>query len=225
MNKYIKYWKIIYFFIYINKNYKYIKYKYKYINLKQKGGNNQSILILNNFFSESDFNKIINICKKLEVYKDDRVPGRQTGCIQYDKYQELYDLMYKNNKFVSTIKPMMDNINFPPDYPIEYRIYNTGSSGMDWHKDISMFSPDALEIVLTLTNSSDSFFEYIDNNVINKIYPEPNTLMIIQPNTITHQVTPLTKGSRSILKFIVNKSNSIKKMSYWNQINKCPFTL
>ena len=93
---------------------------------------------------------------------------------------------------------------------------------MDWHIDTSLFSPDALEIVLTLENTSDSEFLWKTDKKYS-IKPTKNTLAIVKPNTVLHKVSNVNKGYRTILKFVVEFKNSSKKSSYKWEYNNCPF--
>ena len=86
----------------------------------------------------------------------------------------------------------------------EYRVYYTGSRGMDWHRDQRVLSLDYYECVLTLFNDSDSVFEYKDRlGVTRTIRPTVNTLIMLKPEGVKHRVTPVTRGNREILKFVV----------------------
>ena len=93
---------------------------------------------------------------------------------------------------------------------------------MGFHKDLSMFSPDCLELVLTLSNESDSKFQWFENDILKEVRPNANTLCIVKPQTVVHGVSPTNNGTRRILKFIIEFENSIKKPGFYNQINNCP---
>lgn len=89
--------------------------------------------------------------------------------------------------------------------PPEYRVYYTGSHGMDWHRDerVLPVGIDYYECVLTLFNDSDSVFEYKDYMFTRTIRPTANTLIMLKPEDVKHRVTPITSGNREILKFVV----------------------
>lgn len=208
---------------------KYIKYKEKYINLKnQKSGNinyNNELWIYPNFFNNNDFEKIKSYCNNLQFKNDKRWFDRKTVCLNKSKHDGLYNLIYKNKKFIKLIEQISKNkkIKKYPSYPIEYRIYPTNSSGMRWHSDTSMFSPDALEVVLTLSNTSDSKFLWkTDLSNYKEIKPEENTLAIVKPSSVVHKVTPVNYGNREILKFIIEYDNSIPNENYFAEIKNCP---
>lgn len=213
---------------------KYKKYKNKYNKLKlniQTGGNQDSIWVKEDFLKKKDFDLILDYCSQLKLKKDSRSNNRLTLCLNPNSHKELYDLIYQNENFINFIKKIKDDdhyIKFNPSYPIEYRKYFTGSEGMDWHIDTSLFEPDCFEIVLTLTNTSDSKFEYTDNGKNISLLTKPNTLVIVRPQSILHRVTPINKGERTILKFIIEfikegNNDNIKKGNFSNEINNCPF--
>lgn len=223
---YSKYIIICFILLYFLLNYNfYIKY----------GGSkyyvyDDSLWIYNNFYSDNDFKKIQKYCSLLKLKNDKRNNNRLTLCLNQNKHKKLYNLIY-NKKFISFINSIKESnldLNSTPTYPIEYRKYFNGSKGMDWHQDTSLFYPDAFEIVLTLNNNSDSKFSWQTNNKIESINPKSNTLVVVKPMTISHNVSPINIGERTILKFIAefnykNKKNNIKKSTFTDEIQKCQF--
>jgi len=214
-----------------DQNIKKIFYKQKYFGYKNQLGFGKSIWIEENFFSKNNFEEILNYTSKLEVKDDPRSSNRFSLCLENKAHQKFYDMIYKNDKFISLIQNIKSKYHTTktyPSYPIEYRKYFTGSKGMDWHQDMSLLSPDAYEVVLTLNNNSDSEFKWIFNNKEYSLSPKPNTLAIVKPETILHNVTPVNYGERTILKFIIefmnkDKGYNIKKPEFMYEINKCPF--
>jgi len=193
--------------------------------IKEKFNVDDSLYIYNNFFSINEFNEIKSICDNLKFKNDSRQSSRKTLCISPKKYKRLYEIIYTNEKLIDTIKNINSSkFKIIPDFPIEYRIYPKGSEGMKWHKDLSLFSPDCLELVLTLENKSDSKFQWInffnDKKFIN---PKENDLVIVKPNTIIHNVTPTGKGHRKILKFIIQFKDSVKTNAFYNEYDNCPY--
>ena len=95
---------------------------------------------------------------------------------------------------------------------------------MGWHIDSSLFTPDCLEVVLTINNTSDSKFLWREGfNIKSKsINPKPNTLAIVTPKTIEHSVSPVNNGYRTILKFIIQQKKSNPTQTYHDEIKKCP---
>ena len=86
--------------------------------------------------------------------------------------------------------------------PIEYRLYNIGSS-MPWHRDdvITNMCPQ-IEIVFTVLNTSDSLTEWLDEttNTTQQVKSKSNSMIITQGKGAIHRVTELTRGQRAIIK-------------------------
>lgn len=190
------------------------------------------IWIINDFFSQNEFESIQNYCSKLKLKDDPRDDNRLSLCLDSNVHNQLYQQIYKNKKFIGLINKIKHKSNHIlksiPSFPIEYRKYFEGSNGMQWHKDISLFKPDGFEIVLTLTNNSDSRFQYIENNRLHTIHPHPNTLVIIRPNSVFHRVSKCNYGERTLLKFVIEftekyKRSNVKTMHYTTELNNCPF--
>jgi len=207
--------------------------KYKVVNINQFGGNQENIsdinyrnqlFIFNNFFSDVDFSKIKNFVKNLKFKDDDRVSARKTLCLDQTKFPKLYEIIYNNSRLKSFIKTINPNeFHNPPRFPIEYRIYPRGSSGMNWHQDTSLFSPDAIEGVITIENNSKSEFKWKENNVEKKITPQANTVALVKPGSVLHSVSGTGNGTRTIIKFVIDFKNSKPKSEFHVELNKCPF--
>ena len=143
-----------------------------------------------------------------------------------DKYINLYNSLY-NEKFISTTEKYI-NLNKKRDlrhfqindFPIEYRKYDKNSIGMDWHKDLALFDGEPYyECVLTVSNNSESYFEYINREGYKeKIYTKPNMLICVMPNIVPHYVSPTKSGEREILKFIATFDNNEPNENYLNEI-------
>lgn len=184
-----------------------------------------SLIILDNFYDQKDFFEIIDFLKSesnnIQFKNDIRLSSRKTICFKNPSYHPLYSMIY-NNKLKGYINNLCGKNPVKPSFPIEYRIYPQGSSGMNWHKDTPLYHGEYYEAVLTLENQSDSKFNYKYNNQIKTIKTKPNTLVLVKPNTIQHEVTPINQGYRTILKFVIvfndNKENDNFTFSY----NACP---
>ena len=213
----------------------FICYLLKYNFYFSKGGSkyyvyDNSLWIYNNFYSNNDFKKIQKYCSTLKLKNDKRNNNRLSLCLNENKHKKLYNLIYNKKflDFINSIKESNLDLKSTPTYPIEYRKYFNGSKCMEWHQDTSLFYPDAFEIVLTLTNNSDSKFSWKSNNKIKSINPKPNTIVIVKPMTITHNVSPINIGERTILKFIAEFNHkdiktNIKKNTFTNEIQNCQF--
>ena len=109
-----------------------------------------------------------------------------------------------NKELYDRLDTLLPGYHVRRDVPVEYRLYYTGSTGMNWHRD-QRLSIDAeyLEGVLTLHNDSDSVFEYMQGSLVKKhIVPREGTLVLVKPEDLLHRVTPVRKGSREILKMV-----------------------
>ena len=95
---------------------------------------------------------------------------------------------------------------------------------MGWHIDTSLFKPDCLEVVLTIENTSDSKFLWREDYSLKSknIKPKSNTLAIVTPSTISHSVSSVNNGYRTILKFIIEHPESNPKKNYYKEIKNCP---
>ena len=91
---------------------------------------------------------------------------------------------------------------------------------MPWHTDIALFDGKPYyECVLTLSNTSNSHFEYIDkNDVHQKMYTTPNTLICVMPSVVPHYVSPTQTGERTILKFVATFDGNVKNKKYDDEL-------
>lgn len=120
-------------------------------------------------------------------------PGRRSTPLDPETYSHVYhslDAMFSGFRVSRTI-------------PVEHRLYFTGSGGMDWHKDERLLPGKYYEIVWTLHNDSDSVFQWSQWGVTRSLQPTAGTVVWVRPEGISHRVTPVTRGSREILKFVV----------------------
>ena len=172
---------------------------------------NDDLVIIHPFFQNSQFRKIRKYCLSLDnkLEKDSRVESRKTYMCDSQKDMFIYKEIFSPYFFKQIKKQLKLDNCFPSYFPIEYRKYETGSQGMDWHQDKALFKDPYYECVLTLTNDSDSLFEFMIDDKINSVEPKPNSLVLVKPSTIYHKVTPLQNGERRILKFVflLNKNN------------------
>lgn len=116
-----------------------------------------------------------------------------------------------NKALYERLDTLLPGYHVRRDIPVEFRLYYTGSVGMDWHRDERLaVNTDYIEGVLTLRNDSDSVFEYMLGPFIKKrVVPHEGTLVLIKPDDLLHRVTPVHKGSREILKMVLSPNNKI----------------
>ena len=159
------------------------------------------ICIKNNLLKEDEINKINNILKDIKDYNDEDY--KKYILLDFNKYKNIYDIIYKNKFLKNKIKKEF-NIDLKyPNYPIEYRIYKKNTELLPWHQDKKIMN-NYLECIYIIKNNSDSYFQYIKNIKFNKYYQNMNDLIIVKPNDIIHNITPINKGEKIILKFIIN---------------------
>jgi len=123
-------------------------------------------------------------------------PGRASFSLDRSRFEREYNIL-------DTI--VGPDFKVSREIPVEYRMYPTGSSGMDWHSDQKVLKGNYYEAILTLANDSDSLFQYRINflGLPVSVSCPPGRLVLVRPNGPSHRVTPVTEGSREILKFIV----------------------
>lgn len=90
----------------------------------------------------------------------------------------------------------------PADYPMEFRVYPVGAE-MTWHKDDKLYVEPQYELIYTISNTSDSRTEWIDEaGRLHSHWVEPNSLIIVRAESLEHRVTPVNNGERSIVKYV-----------------------
>jgi len=149
-----------------------------------------SILVYENFLSDSELDYVVRRCKTLKMYIDENVPERISS------REDLLDVdTILSSHLVGRVASDV--------IPTEYRIYFEGSKGFTWHKDqfVEEIKGRYYEASLTLTDTSDCKFEYIKDGTIYSMKVKPNTIVLVKPNDIVHRVSPLNTGRRTFLKF------------------------
>mmetsp|Transcript_8824 Transcript_8824/g.26518 ORF Transcript_8824/g.26518 Transcript_8824/m.26518 type:complete len:232 (+) Transcript_8824:305-1000(+) len=88
------------------------------------------------------------------------------------------------------------------DFPVEARFYSTGAE-MFWHSDDQLYAVPQIEVVYTVMNESDSYTEWIDaQGLLQSVWTEPNSALLVKAGAAKHRVTKLRRGSRSIIKAV-----------------------
>jgi len=186
-------------------------------------------LYVRNFFKMEDFEKIKQACTNLkkDLKIDKRSSTKSRLGVMVPEEDVVYQMCYseftteKLRELVLSNEERRDSKKRytlkPSDVPVEYRIYPSGGS-MDWHIDPALYSEPQFEIVYTVHNSSDSVTEWKDMDTGKKrwIQTEPNSVLIVQAETVEHRVTPVTKGERSIIKFAYSTTNEKTPYYYDN---------
>lgn len=179
------------------------------------------ILILPDFYSPNQFNDIMNMIHKTsgELKHDERHSQRKTYMYKNsNQYFTPFSRLLHTQSLRNTLERVQSKSSRTNEFPIEYRRYDSSSKGMAWHQDKPIFNGVYYECVLTLDNTSDSVFEYIQNNKVQRIKTKANTLICVTPNSIQHRVTPCKKGKRDIIKFVATFVNNTTNQNYMDEI-------
>ena len=187
-------------------------------------------LYVRNFFEKEDFEKIARACDDLRKHlkEEKRVCANSRLGVMVPEEDVVHQMCCsefaaeKLRELVLSDKEKLDakkrNALKPSDVPVEYRIYPFGGS-MDWHRDVALYTEPQFEIVCTIHNSSDSRTEWkdVDTGRRRGIRSEPNSVLIVQADSVVHRVTPITKGERSIVKFAYSTTNE-KTVDYYDNL-------
>lgn len=184
MNIYIKVFLLLLIILFIANLYVYYYY--------------DQLLIVNNLYTKNDISKILKEISNLKL--EEIKQSKKFILIDYDSI--IYKIIYNKN-LKKYIKNKLNKEIIFPKYPIEYRIYKN-SNGMDWHKDKSLFNEKYLECILTLDNTSNSYFRFIKHSKKYKYYQKPGNLIMLYPLDIEHKIDKIFVGDKKILKFIIN---------------------
>ena len=153
------------------------------------------------------FDQIQSYC--LSIPDSDMIPDRKAqGRLMYLLPEEIYSLIY-HPEIMQKIRDSTDNPLLVPceEIPIEYRRYPLGV-GMHWHSDRQMLSDQRqYECVIVVENSSDSVIVVEQRLYQYRIATEANSLFLVQAQGVKHMVTPVTRGTRSILKFALKEED------------------
>lgn len=172
------------------------------------------IYYLEDFLSNEEYNYIKNYTKSLNNFKSERF--RLIKPI----YNEKINNIFYSDKYLNKIKKIINKNVKKSNFPIEFRIYPEGSSGMKCHKDTLLYEEPQYEMVYTIENESDSYtnwYSYLGWN--NKIYTKPNSLIIVKAQENIHCVSPVTKGYRTILKLIYTQTDKYNN-NYLKEMNR-----
>eukprot|EP00775_Hariotina_reticulata_P008250 gene8250-8439_t len=97
---------------------------------------------------------------------------------------------------------------FMSDFPVELRQYPKGSD-MPWHRDEQLYASPQWELIFTVDNTSDSWTQWRDEaGQEHSIWTEPNSLLAVEAEGWDHQVLPVKRGLRTILKMAYTCTNA-----------------
>ena len=175
---------------------------------------NDDVYYIEDFLSDEEYNYINNYFKNINNLKSEKF--RLIKPI----FDENIDNIFYSEKYINKIKNVINGNIKKSDFPIEFRIYPEGSSGMKCHKDTLLYEKPQYEMVYTIENESDSYtnwYSYFGWN--NKIYTKPNSLIIVKAQGNIHCVSPVNKGFRKILKLIYTQTNNYNR-NYINEMKR-----
>lgn len=88
-----------------------------------------------------------------------------------------------------------------PEIPVEIRSYEKRNANMNWHVDDILYQPvPQIEIILTIINTSNCQTQWQIHDTVHGIETDPNSVLCLRAGVTRHCVTPLSYGSRTILK-------------------------
>ena len=161
-------------------------------------------LYVPNFLSSGDRQFVLDELSRTETSPENHplAPGRtmtriQNGTMTHRIFTSPQVTEWFQKVFDRRLVPGHDKV------PIEYRTYPKGSQGMEWHRDTPLVG-NQYECVYTVKNTSDSQTLYKDFfGRVHPVWAEPGSLIVVQAGGVRHAVTPVTRGERSIVKFVL----------------------
>tara|TARA_Y100001958_G_C21232181_1_gene558032 strand:- start:1798 stop:2475 length:678 start_codon:yes stop_codon:yes gene_type:complete len=217
-NKYLNYIKIVLFFILLVLIILFI-YSYTKSFFKNDIIYDDKIIYIENFLENYEYKKLLdNLENDNRTFKDENFRLVLPLNTYNNKY--VYDTLY-SDKYLNFIKRKTGNYKIiKSDFPIEYRIYPTGSYGMKWHSDTLLYDLPQYEAIYTLHNNSDSLTKWIDEDgQEHSIWTKPNSMLIVKAQGLKHMVTAVNNGTRSILKLIYTQTTTTNN-NYSNEIKR-----
>lgn len=218
LNKYLKYLKILLFLISLIMILLFI-YSYTKLNYNNNIIYKDKIIYIDDFLNNTEYEKLlINLENDNRNLIDENF--RLILPLDHNNNKIIYDTFY-SEKYINLLQLKTNNYNiFKSDFPIEYRIYPKNSEGMNLHSDTLLYDLPQYEAIYTIHNNSDSQTKWFDeNNKENSIWTKPNSMLIVKADALKHMVTPITIGTRSILKLIYTQSDNINN-NYKMELNR-----
>ena len=160
-------------------------------------------IYIRNFFSQRDYEMLLEECESLraEVGAERRACARQRLGTMVPP-DHIVQRAFMNQRVAERLSGLVNRSLMPADVPVEFRIYPVGSC-MDWHQDVALYTEPQYELVFTLSNTSDSQTEWQDEQGNRRGgWTEPNSIIMVQAESVVHRVTPICSGEREIVKFV-----------------------
>lgn len=170
-------------------------------------------MYVRNFFEPETYERVAKECAKLResVTAENRACARHRLGVMVPTDNFVHEACVASSVAERLGTLLLDEENegdlVAGDVPVEFRIYPVGGS-MDWHKDVALYSKPQFEIVFTVTNTSDSTTEWEDERTGMRYggWTEPNSVIVVRADGAPHRVTAVTRGERSIVKFVLTQT-------------------
>jgi hypothetical protein len=165
----------------------------------------KKVFFFTDVLAREDYNRVLDECLLLTPYlKEESSKEVKRKKIVPGANSYLYTVFY-GIRFLHYLHTILGFKLAPSNsLPIEFRVYENGGQ-MDWHRDVVdkvVRTCPQIEIVFTLENNSDSKTVWKDDETqeTHEVVTQNNSILITQGNGAYHMVTPVTRGSRSIVK-------------------------
>ena len=187
------------------------------------------VALLSTFLAPADFAAVVADCRSLRSKLK-----AEAGSIAIGRLGHIIDRKSTPKAFAAlTATAVAERLNSVAglsaplglsDYPIEFRLYRSGS-GMDWHQDDQLFDEPQCEIVLTLENTSDSHTEWIDAaGKLHSTWMAPNSALLVRAGETgaRHRVEHLRHGERTIVKMVFANPAAERLPRFWAHLDSFP---
>lgn len=167
------------------------------------------IVCLRNFFAQDDFaaiqEEVHQVRRTAKAEPNSLARGRLAAPLPTSPRSAVAELL-ASPAVVDRISRAVGRALLPAegDFPPEARFYGPGAS-MAWHRDDQAYVEPQVEAILTVQveggYDGETQWRHPNGRVCGDIL-EPNSITLIQAGGPEHQVTPVTRGHRSIVKAI-----------------------
>jgi len=182
----------------------------KNLNIKKEN----DIIIIDNFLNKDYFSLLNTQFENKRFISKDALLRKASGYDFFNlhdsnEFKGFIELYYSNEILDSLSNILNKRIQRTPlndPNACSLLLYSNKGDYIDWHLDHSMYYGDRYVVLLTLVNEnkdktqlSENEFQYIHNNVTNKLKMKPNTLVIFKGSEIMHKSTAINDGEKRIL--------------------------
>jgi len=184
-------------------------------------------MFVSNFLPRQNFEHLQRECRQLRSkFKPEK------NSIAVERVGVVMDSRSFSHGFL-TSQPTIETINgivqapvplTASSFPVEVRLYTAGA-GMAWHQDDQLFEQPQCELVLTVTNDSDSETEWIDaRGICRSEWTRPNSALLVKAGEqgALHRATTLHRGERMIIKAVYVEQGSSPTDKFWSNLDSFP---